>query len=215
MGDEVNIKEPSSQFFEEGMGIVICVVFCSLPHHQINDHCSLLCHLIVNGKVLSAKPSIGITVGLSDHSWLLYLHPQYYEEDIKLLKECEGNEFTQIGIKIEIQGSNIEVKKCGLHMIYKKNIKVLNHTMAQSSNTNIIPYEDLGVHNHNFDNSALVAEGNKAKRTHYNYDGVEPSGEGSSNNVPHPKRIERPAKFMVHGDSDCEEFFECGEEHND
>ena len=87
--------------------------------------------------------------------------------------------------------------------------------MAQSSNTNIIPYEDLGVNNHNFDNSAVVVEGNKVKRTRYNYDGAEPSGEGSSNDVPHPKRIERLAEFMVHGDSDCEEYLECSEEFSD
>nr|POF00533.1 tmv resistance protein n [Quercus suber] len=173
--------------------------------------------IIIPGSVIPkwfSYQSIGRTVGLSDHSWLLYLLPQY-EEKIKLLKECEGNEFSQIGIKIKIYGSKVEVKKCGLRMVYKKDIEVLNHTMAQSSNTNIIPYEDLGVHNHNFDNSAVVAEGNKAKRTRYNYDGAEPSGEGSSNDVPHPKRIERLAEFMAHGDSDCEEYFECGEEHND
>ena len=35
-----------------------------------------------------------------------------------------------------------------------------------------------------------------------NYDGVGPSGDGSSNDVPH-------------GNSDCEEYFECGEEISD
>ena len=210
----MNIKEPSSHFFDELMGIAICVVFCSLPHHQIDNGCSLACQLTVNGKELFTVGAAR-TVGLSDHSWLLYLLPSYYEEDIILRKECEVNEFSQIGLKIEIHGSNVEVKKCGLRKVYKKDIEVLNHIMAQSSNTNIIPYEDLGVHNHNFDNSAVVVEGNKVKRTRYNYDGAEPSGEGSSNDVPHPKRIERLTEFMAHGDSDCEEYFECGEEHND
>ena len=73
-------------------------------------------------------------------------------------------------------------------MVYKKDIEELNRTMAQSSNTNIIPYEDLDVLHHNFDNSAVVVEG-KAKRIRDDYDGTWPSGEGSSNDVPHPKRI--------------------------
>ena len=82
--------------------------------------------------------------------------------------------------------------------------------MAQSSNVNIIPYEDLGVLHHNFDNSVVVAEDNKAKQIRDNFDGAGPCGEGSCNDVPHPNRIER-----LHGDFDCEEYFECGEEIND
>ena len=43
----------------------------------------------------------------------------------------------------------------------------------------------------------MVAEGKKAKKICDDY-----NGEGSSNDVPH-------------GNSDCEEYFECGEEIND
>ena len=74
-------------------------------------------------------------------------------------------------------------------MIYKKDIEDLNQTMAQSSNTIIIPYEDLGVLHLNFNNLAVVAEGKKAKRTWDDYDGAGLSGEGSSNDLPHPKRL--------------------------
>uniref|UniRef100_A0A7N2LKS2 Uncharacterized protein n=1 Tax=Quercus lobata TaxID=97700 RepID=A0A7N2LKS2_QUELO len=80
--------------------------------------------------------------------------------------------------------------------------------MAQSSNTSIIPYEDLDVLHHNFDNLAVVCK--QAKRICDDYEDAGPSGEGSSNDLPHPKRIE-----SLHGDSDCEEYFECGEEIND
>nr|POE98723.1 hypothetical protein CFP56_70257 [Quercus suber] len=97
-------------------------------------------------------------------------------------------------------------------MGYKKDIEELNRTMAQSSNTSIIPYEDLDVLHHNFDNLTMVAEGKKAKQICDDYDGSGPSGEGSSNDVQHPKRIERLAEFKPHGDSDCEEYFECNEE---
>ena len=135
---------------------------------------------------------------------------QYYkddEDDIALLKECEANEFNQIGIKIEA-GSVLEVKECGFRMVCKKDIEDPNQTMAQSSNTSIIPYKDLGVLHHNFDNSVVVAEGNKAKRTRDDYDGVGPSGDGSSNDLPHSKRIERLVEFNNHGNSYCAESSE-------
>ncbi|KAK9996347.1 hypothetical protein SO802_021033 [Lithocarpus litseifolius] len=208
MGSEVNIKEPSSHLCtNEWMGIAVCVVFGSLPHHLIMSDCLMSCQLIVNGNNLSATPNIGRKVGSSDHIWLLYLLNQYYKElakDIKLLKECEANEFNQIGIKIGTN-SKMEVKKCGFRMVYKKDIEDLNQTMSQSSNTSIIPYEDLGVLHHNSDNSMVVGDGNIAKRTRDDYDGVGPSGEGTSNDMPNPKRIERLPEFKTHGNSDCPE----------
>ncbi|KAL4633350.1 hypothetical protein ACB092_04G117100 [Castanea dentata] len=98
MGAEVNIKEPSSHLCtNEWMGIAVCVVFCSLSHHQIKGYSSLSYQLIVNGNELNATPTIGQEVNSSDHVWLLYLLNRYYKElegDLKLLKECEANEFS-------------------------------------------------------------------------------------------------------------------------
>uniref|UniRef100_A0A7N2R0R1 C-JID domain-containing protein n=1 Tax=Quercus lobata TaxID=97700 RepID=A0A7N2R0R1_QUELO len=139
---EANTKEPSSLLCDEWMGIAICVVFCSLPRHQISHASPLSYKLIANGKKVS----------------------------------------TTLGIK------------------------------KKSSNTSIIPYEDFGVLHHNFVNSAVAVERNNAKRTHDNYDGAGPSGEGSFNDLPNPKRIERVTEIMTHGDSDCKEYIECGEE---
>ena len=153
---------------------------------------------------MSFVPEVNAFVALSDHIWLLYMLPQCYkddEEDTELLKEWEANEFNQIGIKIKT-GLGMKVKECGFRMVYKKDIEDLNQTMAQCSNTNIIPYEDLGVLHHNFDNSVVVAEGNKAKRTCDDYDGVDLV---ETNDVPHLKRIERLAEFNNHGNSDCAE----------
>ena len=211
MGAEVNVKEPSSRLCtNEWMGIAICVVFCLRSHHQIKGCCSLSHQLIVNGNKLNATTYIGQDVGSSDHVWLTYLLKQYYrelEEDLKLLKEFEANEFSQIGIKIGTN-ENTEVKKCGFHMVYKKDIEDLNQTMSQSSNTSIIPYEDLGVLHHNSNNLMVVGDGNIAKRTRDNYDGAGPSGEGSSNDMPNPKMIKRLQEFKTHGNSDCPESSE-------
>ena len=56
---------------------------------------------------------------------------------------------------------------------------------AQSNNsTCITPYKGLDVHHNSI-------EGIKLKRSHDEYKGVGASGEGSTNNVPHLKRIER------------------------
>ena len=70
--------------------------------------------------------------------------------------ECDANGFHEIGIKIT-KGPLGLVKKCGLHVIYKKDIEDLNSAMAQCSNNSIIPY----VPHHNFKFSAVVVEVNK------------------------------------------------------
>uniref|UniRef100_A0A7N2LK51 ADP-ribosyl cyclase/cyclic ADP-ribose hydrolase n=2 Tax=Quercus lobata TaxID=97700 RepID=A0A7N2LK51_QUELO len=193
IGDEVSIQEPNSLLCNEWIGIAVCAVFCCHPHHQILKEGSLTCWLIVNGKKMHSAPGTLDFVLLSDHTWLHYFLPQFYDEEgmKKSLCECDANGFSQIGIKIESSKVPLMVKKCGLRMVYKKDI------------------EDL-----NSDNStAAAAEGYKAKRTRDDYDGA-----GSSNYEPHPKRIERVTKFMGEGNSNCEESSEnkeCAEELGD
>nr|POE94869.1 tmv resistance protein n [Quercus suber] len=94
IGAEVNIKEPSSHLCDDWMGIAICIVFSYLLNF------SLSCRLIANGKVMSATADFVQTANfvdkigrLSENIWLCYLLPQYYEKDIKLLSECEANEW--------------------------------------------------------------------------------------------------------------------------
>ena len=50
IGDEVSIQETYSLLCNEWIGIAVCAVFCSHPHHQILKEGSLACWLIVNGK---------------------------------------------------------------------------------------------------------------------------------------------------------------------
>ena len=188
IGNKVSIQEPYSLLCNEWMGIAVCVVFCSLPHHQIHENCSLTCWLIANGKQMDLGPNNRYIISLSDHIWLIYLLPQYYkEEDIKSAWECDANGFNQIGVRIGNICKGLEVKKCGLRLVYKKDIEDLNQTMTQR--------------HHNFDNLMVAAEGYRAKRTRDDYDEA-----GSSNDEPHPKRI---------GNSDCEvssEYKDCREE---
>ena len=99
--------------------------------------------------------------------------------------ECDSNGFNRINIYFGI-GPDLEVKKCGLCMVYKKDIEDLNRAMAHSRNNNIIPHKGLDVLPQNFDNLAVVAECNKAKETCDDYDGAGPSGEGNSHDPPNP-----------------------------
>ena len=124
MGDETNIKEPSN-LCNEWMGIALCVVFCSHPHQRDIRYAYLHFWLTANGK-RKFPQFIYIPYVLSDHLWLHYLSPSYYER--KLLWECDENEFNQIGI--EIFGSGLEVKKLGFRMVYKKDIEDLNRITA-------------------------------------------------------------------------------------
>jgi hypothetical protein len=208
LGAALNIKEPYSHLCNELMGIAVCVLFRS--HHQINYdqiYGYLSCALIANGKRKSVPLAIRkIQKAISSNLWLLFYFPQFYDSySKKSLWECDANGFSQIGIEIAASYSSFRIKKCGLRIVYKKDIEDLDRTRAQCSNNSIIPYVGLDVLHPNFNNLAVVVEGNKVKRSRDDNDGAGPSGEGSSNDVPHPKRMQRLTESMTHGNSDCED----------
>ena len=88
------------------------------------------------------------------------------------------------------------MKKCGFRLLYKKGIEDPIPTYSDSDST-------------------LVTEGNKVKQSRDEYDGAEPSGEGSSNDVPHPKRIERPTEFGNSNSEESSEYKDSDEELSD
>jgi hypothetical protein len=213
LGTKLNIKEPYSHLCNELMGIAACVVFCSQehhPHHQINSGVS--CTLIANGPRITFEiPGLRETQkAISSNLWLFYIFPQFYEryssKSLKLspIGECDANGFSQIGIETFTHNPRFKVKKCGLRVVYKKDIEGLNRTRAQCSNYSITPYEGLDVLHPNFNNSTVLPEVNEVKRSRDDYDGAGPSGEGSSNGVPHQKCILRLTDSMIHGNSDFE-----------
>ncbi|XP_030936579.1 TMV resistance protein N-like [Quercus lobata] len=150
MGHEVNIMEPFSHLCNDGIGIAFCIVFCTLPSHPIQYYSPISCELKINGKYFNYVS--GELVALSNHIMLLYFLPQLWE--------CDANGFCEIGIKIEDTPTSL-VKKCGLRVVYKKDIEDLNSAMAHCSNNGIIPYKGFDVPHHNFNNSAVVVEVNK------------------------------------------------------
>ena len=148
MGDEVTIMEPFSHLCNDWIGIAICLLFCPLPHKQFYN-LPVSFSLIVNGKLKPLSLNIfNNMVALSNHIWLWYFLPQKFEKSIggeafiKSFWECDANGFREIGIKINY-GPLSMVKKCGLRVVYKKDIEDLNCNVAQCRNNNIIPYEGL------------------------------------------------------------------------
>ena len=151
IGNEVNIMEPFSHLCNDWIGIAVCVVFCPFVCHPMYNG-PVKFRLRANGKDMSFGGIKGrcssyyiddAMFALSDHIWLLYLLPQLiWEEDRKSLWECDANGFCEIGIKIDDTYSSL-VKKCGLRVVYKKDIEDLNSNVVQHSNNSIIPYEGL------------------------------------------------------------------------
>ncbi|KAK4570780.1 hypothetical protein RGQ29_029575 [Quercus rubra] len=198
MGIEVKIKQPSHLC--KKVGIAFCVVF---SHQSMWDRCFKY-SLIANGKSIDFYVSSDDKVS-SDHVSLVYVVPQYLDEESnKLLWEGDVNGFSQIRIKIK--SIWVKVKKWGIRMIYNEDIEDLDRTMVQNSNSSITPYDGMDVVHHNFDHSSVVVECHKAKRSRDDYNGAGPSGEGSSNDIPNPKRIKRHTE--AHGNSDSEESSE-------
>ena len=71
-------------------------------------------------------------------------------------------------------------------------------------------YDGMDVVHHNFDHSSVVVECHKVKRSHDDYNGAGPSGEGSS------KRIKRHTETNVNSDSEeSSEYKDCDEELSD
>ena len=203
MGKEVKIKLPSHLC--KNVGIAICVVCPTLDYS-----------LTANEKEISFESFPDAPVS-ADHLRLVYVTPQFFDEESnKLLWEGDVDGFSQIRIKIETGDFGVKVKKWGIRMIYNEDIEDLDRTMVQNSNNSITPYDGMDVVHHNFDLSSVVVECHQVKRSRDDYNGAGPSGEGSSNDIPNPKKIKRHTE--AHGNSDSEEsseYEDCDEELSD
>uniref|UniRef100_A0A2N9FAW2 Disease resistance protein RPS4B/Roq1-like leucine-rich repeats domain-containing protein n=1 Tax=Fagus sylvatica TaxID=28930 RepID=A0A2N9FAW2_FAGSY len=158
--------------------------------------------LSLNGNKLVCLPeSIGQLSGLSD----LDLWINYPEIVIPGSEIPEWFSHQSMGPEGKFRSTK-EVKKCGVRLLYKKDIEDPIPTT---------PYERLDVPHHNFNNWTVLTEGNKVKRRRDEYDGAGTSGEGSSNDVPHPKRIERPTEFGNSDSEESSEYKDCDEELSD
>ena len=91
-----------------------------------------------------------------------------------------------MGVRFGWDTPNTCFHQVGFRVVYEQDMEDIREMLlAQSSNdTCITPYEGLDVYHNS-------TEGIKLKRSYDEYEGTRASGEGSSNDVPHSKRIER------------------------
>ena len=164
------------------IGIAVCGVAMPCP----NFGSYLICEILSNEHYVSH-----FYVGYwprfvkikSNLLWMSYIPSQEFSENERVvLGQIDENGFRQMQLKFRWDFENVPViKKCGFRVVYKQDMEDIREKIsAQSSNnTCITPYKGLDVHHNS-------TEGIKLKRSHDEYD-----GEGSSNDVPHSKRIER------------------------
>ena len=85
-------------------------------------------------------------------------------------------------------------------MIYKKDIEDIDRTWPSIATTaSLLTRALMFPIIYNFDNLAVVVECHNVKRSHDDYDGVGPNGEGSTNDVLYPERTRRLPIFIAHG----------------
>ena len=107
-----------------------------------------------------------------------YIPSQMFNEnDRAVLSQIDENGFIQMEVRFrwDFFNEGIEIKKCGFRLLFEQDIEDIR--------------EMISAHDcHDFDNST---EGIKIKRSRDEYERAGASGEGSFNDVPHSKRIER------------------------
>ena len=182
VGASINLEVPS-YLFKQFRGIALCAVFRPHQHRPPNlgpDHLS--CQFKANGIPAHVLPVVrfwekSVTVE-SDHRWFMYLLPNFFRFFFRkeLLQIADGSS-CQLEIEfIAGEGSMMEIKKCGAHMVYEEEMEDLKQSMDQTE-CSIIRYNEGVDH---------FEEDIKNKRSRDDENGGA-SGEGSSTHIPHPK----------------------------
>ena len=123
----------------------------------------------------------------SDHLWMSYIPSQAFSENqIAVLGQIDENGFLQMGVRFGWDTPNTCFHQVGFRVEYEQDMEDIREMLStqSSNNTCNTPYKGLDVHHNS-------TEGIKLKRSCDEYEGAGASGEGSSNDVPHLKRIER------------------------
>nr|POE73361.1 hypothetical protein CFP56_64054 [Quercus suber] len=107
----------------------------------------------------------------------------------KILSQVGANDqLSQVDVGIEIEGTGLEVTRCGARLVYEQDIEDLKQNMAGSCSCSITPYED------DLDNSA---KNTTIERSHDDHDGDRdgPSGEVTYNEVTLIARKRNPSEI--------------------
>ena len=102
--------------FDELEGIASCGVICC---RQPVDIGQLDCYFICNGKIIESSLIIGsMPQDLSDWLFLAYFPRASSNRKIYVV-----NGFSKFGIRYRAHGLGMEVKECGIHLVYKKDVE--------------------------------------------------------------------------------------------
>nr|POE77231.1 hypothetical protein CFP56_36645 [Quercus suber] len=96
----------------------------------------------------------------------------------KILSQVDANDqLSQVDVGIEIEGTGLEVTRCGARLVYEQDIEDLKQNMASSYSCSITSYED------DLDD---LAKNTIIKRSHDDHDG---DGDGPSGEVTYNEEI--------------------------
>ena len=138
-GASINLEVPSS-LFKQFRGIALCAVFRPPQHRPPNhrryylyDEFALSCYFAANGDAFYPQPVIEFSEEIdmveSDHRWFMYLLPNFFGEEF--LQIADGSS-CQLEFTFASQDPRIEIKKCGVHLVYEEEIEDLKQSMGQS-----------------------------------------------------------------------------------
>lgn len=129
---------PGRPYTSRFMGFALCAVFVIDERHQVDEHDihhfktfnathHLVCYLKLNGielEVCGRQPAFRFSEEFcqveSDHRWLFYVASDKY------FGIEEHDRCSQIELLFETRGPGLKVKKCGLRMIFEKDVQELN-----------------------------------------------------------------------------------------
>ncbi|XP_061995458.1 TMV resistance protein N-like isoform X2 [Rosa rugosa] len=155
VGCSVSVALPAHSKNSRVLGFALCAVFVVQEHHQMdkpyidefktfNATHHLVCCLKLDGRELEVygrQPAFRFSEEFckvkSDHLWLFYVSGDKY-----FGTKWWHNSYSQFEFLFETRGPGLQVKDCGVRLIYERDVQELRRTTTQSS-SRVSPYEDI------------------------------------------------------------------------
>lgn len=141
IGPSVRIHLPPKWNNNNWIGFVFCVVFgVSEQRIDVENSHEITCQLYTNEGLISNGFGFRISKGTlfdSSHLWLRYISNGSFRE-----RMVKWNRVSYIEASFGMESQCLEVKKCGLHVVYKQDVEETKRRQPQYI---FPPIEDLGV----------------------------------------------------------------------
>ncbi|XP_022735592.1 TMV resistance protein N-like, partial [Durio zibethinus] len=213
--DESSIKIPLPPNIlndSQWMGVAFCCIFvCSFIDDDVYKRDEIMCKAVIHGRNILRVDCSGFRLGgvsrpvIKEHLWLRYysrdkIFPFSLEERCGKIEnsvstdwanqECNEIEFS---IQSSLGVSSVKVKKCGVRIVYEKDLEEMEEMQEQHSiPTNCADlddiHQDIGGDEGSTGNDGVLV---KRKRNVYE-EAAGPSDKSDSpEEKPHPKRLEK------------------------